>query len=65
MVPGGNVITLHGGKLTVRLKHPSNTLRVKLSGPLLVASKHAPKHPKLRISVQDAAGHKTQLTASL
>jgi hypothetical protein len=64
-VHGARKITLRGNRLIVVLRAPANTISVKLHSPLLVASKHAPKHPKLHVAVTDAAGKTTSLTASL
>lgn len=54
---------LHRGRLTVALKRAEQVIRVSLRVPLLVAARHRFKHPRLHVTVTDAAGHSTRLTA--
>ena len=64
-VPGGKVVALSAGQLTVRLNRPANAAHLKLAFPFLVSKKHARKHPTLHVSVTEATGRTTRLSASL
>jgi hypothetical protein len=62
---GVKKVSLRGNRLSVTFKQPLARIAVRLSAPLLVAGKHRPKHPRLRITVTDATGHATSLSTLL
>jgi hypothetical protein len=67
-VAGSHALRLRRGRLTVTLKHAVNQIVVRISATALrerkALRKHHGKHLRLHVSVADAAGHATTLTAS-